>query len=169
MSDTNKDNPTIEAEDGADEYRDAMNKLPLEERQAQVDRMFAGDFLLTELVDLANSGVGLQVTLSVRGQLITGRLTSSQEFFDHTVRILGKGTDKELADALVSRIEEIRPKLNTPQRIPGLPPIFIHLADARYLSEAGEYLPSLSGEPLTWRGKIASVDGFSLGQITRAP
>lgn len=165
MTDHNAGNATIEADDGKDELAEALDKLVPEERQAQMDRLFAGDYLLTEFVELANIGLGIPITLSVGGQLITGQLSSLQVYFDHAVKLMGAVEDKKLAESLVACIEAKRPDPDKPKRVPGMPPAFIHLVDARYVSEAGDYIPSRDAKALIWRGKVASVDGFSIGQF----
>lgn len=144
---------------------ESFQDLSPEERQARVHRFVSADYLLTDLVDMANGGASLSVTLCVQGQLITGRLASAFEYFDHVEQDIREASPGKLCEALLARIREIRPPVEGNSLVAAMPPVYIHLVNARYISKRGEYLPPQGTPALVWRGKIASVDGFSIGEF----
>lgn len=153
-------------ESGADDAgTQGLQDLAVEERQAYMDRFVAGDYLLTDLVDMANAGVGVWVTLAVRGQLVTGRLASSDEYFNHAAQMVAGGFTGDFAHALRARVNSNRPATNASPALAGMPPSYVHLVDARYVLGNGELLPPNGTPAIVWRGKIASVDGFSIGRF----
>lgn len=69
-------------------------------------------------------------------------------YFDHAVKLMGSVEDKRLADSLVACIEAKRPDPGNPKQVPGMPPAFIHPVNARYVSEAGDYIPTRDAKAL---------------------
>lgn len=158
--------PTTEAAGVPGGAPEEFQDLGPEERLARVQRFVASDYLLIDLVDMANNGVSLPVTLSVQGQLVTGRLASAQEYFEHLEQDIREVPLGRLGEAVRSRIRANCPPAMGNPLVAAMPPMYIHLVNARYVSRRGEYLPPQGTPALIWRGKIAAVDGFSVGEFT---
>jgi len=112
--------------------------------------------------------VSLPVTLSVQGQLITGRLASALDYFDHIEHDIREARLGRCGEGVLSRVRGNRPPTAGNPLIAAMPPMYIHLVNARYVSRRGDYLPPQGSPALVWRGKIACVDGFSIGEFMAA-
>lgn len=107
------------------------------------------DPLLSELIT-ANAEMqegNLEITLFVGGCVISGELTSTGEYFKKAlpkvaVAMSGKGFDLESESMDVQ---------------------YIHLLNAQVIVPGQEAMSENQG--LTWRGKLASVDGFTIGRV----
>lgn len=117
------------------------------------------DPILQWLVDQTNRGGPQQaVTLTVGGHFISGFLASYEQYLAQT--------EQQILSALYTSPENVKqyfarlaPKLDEKD----LPPVqFVHLTNAEIYTHSG--LPVLAGGSL-WRGKISSVDGFTLGKL----
>jgi hypothetical protein len=124
------------------------------------------DWFLSQLVTWARLGIEMPITLSVKGQLVSGILVAQKRYMEEMRSLnaaglkdspgIGAAID-ETFQVVIDAIPEVG---EGDEKLP--PPIYLHLQDARYY--AGDNpLPSTTG--LWWRGKISSVDGFSIGQI----
>lgn len=107
------------------------------------------------------------ITLCAHGIIISGFLTSEAAYFQGlTERIQG---DREAPDdtqeILVDFFSQLQAGLKTQVRGSSahLLPEYIHLREAKMYLSQGKGMPSY-GEAL-WRGRISSIDGFSLGEI----
>jgi hypothetical protein len=135
------------------------------------------DHLLQLFVELAERGLGVSITLSVGGMLISGILTSDSEY----LKLLGEGIRAvtELPDAVTEAFANLAESAQNAARErqreeeeeaealgeeDGVRPAYIHLKDAKLFLAADMGLPTQGG--VLWRGKIASVDGFVLGAFT---
>ena len=155
---------TMDDAAAVDDRPEGFQDLSPEERLARVQRFVSSDYLLTDLVDMANHGVSLPVTLSVQGQLVTGRLASALDYFDQVEQDIREVPLGRLGEAVRSRIRASRPPTEGSALVAAMPPMYVHLVNARYVSRQGEYLPPQGTPALIWRGKIAAVDGFSIGE-----
>jgi hypothetical protein len=90
------------------------------------------------------------ITLSVGGAVISGILISDRQYFEQ----LAIETHTEAFSSLGDY---------KPENIEHIPLNYIHLKDAKIINGATA-IPSSGGR--LWRGKIASVDGFSLGTLS---
>lgn len=123
------------------------------------------DQLLQLIVQHTNDNVGNRhpITLTVGGNLVSGHLIDADAYMD------------AMADQFASQFDEgdgsadsIRRSIVGLKYIPNedleknVPPQFIHLEDAEVFTSSGR--PIVSGG-LLWRGKLSSVDGFSIGRI----
>ena len=133
----------------------ALSKMEWEGRQV--------DWLLQWFVrgaGQANLEVG--ITLSVRGHLVSGLLISAQTYF----HLLAEQFAKPFADAGSSDAESIRALVRgfdeSPDKEDDAAAQYIHVRDARVFT--GHQGP-VSAEGMLWRGKVAAVDGFSLGHF----
>ena len=128
------------------------------------------DWFLQELIELAEVGVELPVTLTVGGSHINGRLVSGVRFFEEISANMSDSTAvaglESLPDTLSKRFKShteryLRPGEDRPP-LGALKPNFVHLRDARWQSPDGKTFPSNGSY---WRGKISAVDGFMIGEI----
>ena len=106
-----------------------------------VDRYFQ---ILVDGVDKNNTQTA--ITVAMNGVIITGILIGIQEYSDELKALFGV---KKPFQVDVSNRE-------TPE--------YFHLKDAHFISP-GKY-PYLEAS-LLWRGKLASVDGFTFGKLER--
>ena len=128
------------------------------------------DWFLEQAVDLANTGVfEIGITLNIGGAVVSGILTSGASFFEgiaKEARQAISNADKEvlskLADLWEMPAQAYKPKDNEKDGSPrswG----FIHLREARFHAPGQSPIPGNGG--VFWRGKLSSIDGFSLGNL----
>ena len=119
------------------------------------------DDTLQQLVHLANDGgVEMGITLTVGGALISGTLISSQTYFQRvydSIIEVSKPGENPGVDAVAEVLKSRTPRTGWP-----IAAQYIHMRDARIYNGRSEPLPT---NGTNWRGKIASVDGFSLGSM----
>ncbi|MBB4055092.1 MULTISPECIES: gas vesicle accessory protein GvpU [Pseudomonas] len=123
------------------------------------------DQLLQWLVNNTNAHPNNQhsITLTVGGNLISGKLISADAYFKKMTDHLA--ADFSAEDGSREIFKEEASHWNTPPITEnGLlpPPQFIHLEAAEIYSSNER--PILPGGSL-WRGKLSSVDGFNLGRL----
>lgn len=138
-----------------------------------LDRVFATevDWHLQLLVEDANDfGLEVPVTLFVAGAVVTGVLTSGKVYFDRFADRFAAGWPEEGRAELRASMAtpgDVYPRLEPGEKSPRkMPAQFIHLRDARVVTAQG-HLPT-TGEGLLWRGRLAAVGGYSLGQLSPA-
>jgi hypothetical protein len=121
------------------------------------------DWFLENIVSMVSSvPLGLGVTLSVGGLLVSGLVVSGEEFFELLVKQMKDGTsDPRIAESIAlwwSEAALVYKKLPKDGHVS-----FIHLKDARYFHPGGAAVPG--NAPLLWRGPLLAVDGFSMGLL----
>lgn len=131
------------------------------------------DWLLARIVDQANSfGLEQGVTLSLGGTMITGTIIAHTTYFAESAenvahwRINGENGDtlrQKLVDFYNDWGAKFAKQAGAPEDEEAPVPGYIHLRNARFLVPGG-YIPSEGG--MLWRGRLTSVDGFALGDIT---
>jgi len=123
------------------------------------------DWLLQWLVKfVANTKVELGVTLTVGGNLVSGHLISHDSYFEQLAEDISKpftqfanGTDESMKEMILS----FKPG-DSSEDTPAFH--FIHLKDCRTYSSDGNPVCEAG---VLWRGRIAAVDGFTIGLIAR--
>lgn len=151
-------------------------KTVVEELDLLNDRIFTKtqwegrqtDWLLQWLVRSSNrASISIGITLSVGGSIISGKLIPHSVYFAKLAEAFSapfrQGTvhdADELHDIIMGF--DVTPEPESPEE--DAPFQFLHLENARtYLGTSS----SIPGEPgALWRGKISSVDGFTLGLIS---
>jgi hypothetical protein len=107
------------------------------------------------------------ITLCVHGMIISGFLISEDAYFKGLAeRISGiKDAPDETKETLTDFITQLHEglKAQSDDAENQLLPEYIHLREAKMYPSQGKGMPSY-GEAL-WRGRVNSVDGFSLGEI----
>lgn len=153
-------------ENNVSTVQELLNQLsdPVVERTEWSGRQT--DWLLQWFVQfVAKSKIEIEVTLSVGGSMITGNLVGPQAYFEQLAEDLS-APFSGFEDQTAGKIKEIILGFK-----PGDPedddPAFqyIHLKDCTTYSDANSSI--VSGGVL-WRGKIASVDGFTLGSVRKS-
>lgn len=117
----------------------------------------------------AEEGVGLPITLSINGMLVSGTIISAKTYFSEMSKTLAN---------MIYRDEQTPAKAEFEQSIADMPinpdgelPLagelnFIHLRDAKFLAASGESMNVTSS--VMWRGRIGNVAGWSLGAFSKA-
>nr|WP_288356451.1 gas vesicle accessory protein GvpU [uncultured Pseudomonas sp.] len=132
------------------------------------------DWFLSMLVKIANNGPGeFGVTLNVGGSIISGMLISGRKYFDEFAKqfatpFRGENEDSESPsiEATLKQFGQIYDKTENEETDDkeNNPVSYIHLRDANIFFRDGT-IPTNQG--VLWRGKLSSVDGFSLGNLNR--
>ena len=120
------------------------------------------DRFLQTLVSIVNqTNVGVEITLSVGGLLITGELVSVKNYFEGVAReMISTRADFATKEAFqmsfrhaCNQYEPESEDSNDNQPLP----TYIHLKNAKPLQADG-----LSHKGMWWRSRLSAVDGFSL-------
>jgi hypothetical protein len=142
------------------------------------------DDLLKMLIMFAfTAGISIPITLNVKGTIISGDLIGGREYFEHyTEQVDRQFQDPKLTDSYTGdpkQFHEIHyqhiktlEKLSemtygskddtTRQPASEVHIGYIHLKNAQFIFPNGKVPTS---ERALWRGKLLSVDGFSLGKL----
>ncbi|AKK66454.1 MULTISPECIES: hypothetical protein [Xanthomonas translucens group] len=117
------------------------------------------DYLLQDLVAIANLGVQIGLTLTVGGSTISGMLIGGKEFMQRLTESITEVAPDELVEPLQERFQPYRDIYEQSELKPAT---FVHLADARVVATGGEF--PVNG--CLWRGRISQVSGFSIGVMS---
>lgn len=124
------------------------------------------DYLLQDIVELANIGVDIGVTLCCGGTLVSGVVISGKKYFESLINDVFEGATVEAAlkEALKQRFSAYLPIYEEAHdlNVERLPPTFIHLRTTTYHGPGGG---SISEQGVLWRGRISQVDGFAIGNF----
>ncbi|MNR29080.1 hypothetical protein D3C85_1464430 [compost metagenome] len=125
------------------------------------------DWLLQWLCGFINeTNLNFGITLTVGGNMITGTLISHQTYFERLANDLSTPfafASPETQEAIHARILGFHAPVD-PEKTQ-LPVQFIHLDNARVHTGGHQILPD---KGTLWRGKIAAVEGFILGELNSA-
>lgn len=118
----------------------------------------AKDSILEFFVEAANKDdFSLDITLNVKGAVITGTLVSAQEYF-HMLSETFEGGN-ETAQMVSDQLE----KAGEASRTNDTEAHFLHMKDTKVY--CGDSKPTPSKGKILWRGKLSEIDGFFLGKI----
>jgi hypothetical protein len=120
------------------------------------------DSILEFFVQASNKhDFSLDITLNVKGAVITGTLVSAKEYFDSLSETFEDGSDvaQKLSEELARAGESVEENQSTEAH-------FIHLKNTKVY--CGDSKPTPSKGKIMWRGKISEVDGFFLGKIAES-
>jgi hypothetical protein len=130
------------------------------------------DWLLAWMISLAEQGLECGVTISVRGQVVSGTIIGGRKYFEalgNSLKTASYGgpypTSGDLKNSLIGGFSAWKDIYPEKKDIPSdyVPqPSFIHLEDARLL-QGGK---PVNSHGTLWRSQLSSVDGFMLGTIT---
>jgi hypothetical protein len=132
------------------------------------------DPLLGDLVRLADTlNVEHGISLTMGGSLLTGTLFSAFRFFEAQAATAAAGSVSGAADVEAARNYQrhmvefytARMHLYDPARLRSgtsrYVPLHIHLHNAKWVGNDGMF----TGQSKLWRGRISTVDGFSVSQV----
>lgn len=162
--------PIVETESGAK----MADKITIENDETAQSLQEIGNqdwFLEDAIGGIISKGVEFGITLTVSGLIISGTLINGKTYFEELSKSL-KSASKEKGDVaeVIGELwggfktiyedpsEETENK--TPSRVS-----FIHLKDAHIFAPGQQAMPTDEG--ILWRGKISSVDGFSIGVLSK--
>jgi hypothetical protein len=117
------------------------------------------DSILEFFVQAANKhDFSLDITLNVKGAVITGTMISAREYFNTLSEIFEDGN--EVAQMLS---EQLGKAGEASQSSDDSEAFFIHMKETKVY--CGDSKPTPSKGEILWRGKINEIDGFFLGKI----
>jgi hypothetical protein len=117
------------------------------------------DNILEFFVQAANKhDLSLDITLNVKGAVITGTMVSAKEYFNALSETLEDGN--EIAQAVSEQLEKAG---EAAEANPDSEAYFIHMKNTKVY--CGDSKPTPSKGEILWRGKLTEVDGFFLGKI----
>ncbi len=140
----------------------------MSETKSAREQMMSQDWLLEMLVALVDAqSVSINITLSVGGSLVSGKLVSGKEYFNSFADQVSSGfkdmgvseaTAKVMREQLaqpgeVFHGESTDSKLKTK-------PSYLHLKNARVISGNASY----ASQSTWYRGRLSTVEGFFLGE-----
>ncbi|MBD8099398.1 gas vesicle protein [Pseudomonas fluorescens] len=158
-------------QESQDQTKTVVEELDLLNDKAFTKTQWEGrqtDWLLQWLVRSSNqASLSIGVTLSVGGSVISGKLIPHAVYFERLAESFS-APFREKGDHNADAIQDIILGFNvTPESESSeedAPFQFLHLENARTYLGTSSPIP---GEPgALWRGKISSVDGFTLGTIS---
>ena len=127
-------------------------------------------FLQNHIEICLKTGLEMGITLTVSGAIVSGILISGKTYFDELGDSIQRGVSGsvEVAQALGKSWKQFTKIYEKPEGVdddwePPLPG-YIHLRDARVFAPGGRAIPSNGG--VLWRGKLSSIDGFSMGNLS---
>ncbi|KMY55839.1 gas vesicle protein GvpU [Bacillus sp. FJAT-27231] len=117
------------------------------------------DSILEFFVQAANKhDFSLDITLNIKGAVVTGTIISAQEYFDRLSRLFEDGD--EVAQMLSEQLEDAGEAAHAQDNAEAY---FIHMKDTKVY--CGDSKPTPSKGEILWRGKLSEIDGFFLGKI----
>ncbi|PLT29685.1 gas vesicle accessory protein GvpU [Peribacillus deserti] len=117
------------------------------------------DNILEFFVQAANKhDFSLDITLNVKGSVITGTMISAKEYFNTMSETFEDGN--EIAQALS---EQLGRAGEAAQNNDDSEAYFLHMKDTKVY--VGDSKPTPSKGKILWRGKLNEIDGFFLGRI----
>jgi hypothetical protein len=97
--------------------------------------------------DLSEEEKYIDIILNVHGMIVSGELVSYKTYVDGFVK---PKTDNEQETAVESEDRN-----------------YIHLRNVKFYLSAGNPIPANDSKEIFWRGKLSSIDGFSLAKLLR--
>ncbi len=127
------------------------------------------DWFLQTIVRIVNEGDSeIGVTLTLGGTVISGLLVGGAKYFEAFGNEFASAfKEPEIAANIYSafsshsKIYEKKESESEAEEV--LPPIYIHLKNAKFFHNSGPAFPTNRG--IWWRGRLSSVDGFALGVL----
>ena len=117
------------------------------------------DSILEFFVQAANKhDFSLDITLNVKGAVITGTIISAKEYFSMLSELFEDGD--EVAQMLSDQLENAGEAADSQGHAEAY---FVHMKDTKVY--CGDSKPTPSKGEILWRGKLSEIDGFFLGKI----
>lgn len=116
------------------------------------------DSILEFFVQAANKyHFSLDITLNVKGAVITGTMISAGEYFSTLSERFADGND------IAQMLSEQLGKAGEASQDNDSEAYFIHMKETKVY--CGDSKPTPSKGEIVWRGKLSEIDGFFLGKI----
>lgn len=118
------------------------------------------DSILEFFVQASNKrNFSLDITLNVKGSVITGTMVSAKEYFDTLSETFEDGSEvaQKLSEQLAKAGDAFENNIEFEAQ-------FIHLKNTKVY--CGDSKPTPSRGEILWRGKLREIDGFFLGKIS---
>jgi hypothetical protein len=90
----------------------------------------------------------INIILNVHGMIVSGELVSYRTYVDG---FIPPKTDTEQDETTVEREDRN----------------YIHLRNVKFYLSAGNPIPANESKEIFWRGRLSSIDGFSLAKLLR--
>lgn len=127
-------------------------------------------FLQSTIETVIAKGVEIGVTLTVGGAIVSGTLIKGRTYFEELGATLTAASQAEgdmqsvLGEAWkgYTAIYDKPAGAGDDWQAPAA--TYIHLRDTRFFSPGNAPLPTNQG--VLWRGKLSSIDGFSIGSLS---
>ncbi|SIQ75323.1 hypothetical protein SAMN05880590_1079 [Rhizobium sp. RU35A] len=127
-------------------------------------------FLRSTIENIISQGVEIGITLTVNGVIISGMLIGGKKYFEElskTMKAASRAPD-DISDALGDSWKQFTAIYEKPEDAPEDwqpgPVGYIHLKNARFYAPGQAPIPGNQG--VLWRGKLSSVDGFTIGSLS---
>lgn len=98
----------------------------------------------------------MDVTLTVGGTLISGKMVGKKQYFEGVVEKAAESIGGDTATSLFKLFAGIASEPHADE----LKPDFIHLKNAKILKGDGTFIADI-----WWRGRLSAIDGFSFGSL----
>jgi len=129
------------------------------------------DWFLQSIIDtVINEGIDIGVTLTIGGTIISGMLIGGRKYFEQLGDMLADQSkdDDDITNVLGTGWKQYSEIYSKPEGTPDgwRPPAasYIHLKDAKIFMPGQKPIPTNNG--FLWRGRLSSVDGFSIGNLS---
>ena len=99
--------------------------------------------------DLSEEEKYIDIILNVHGMVVSGELVSYKTYVDG---FIPPKTDSQQDETATESGERN----------------YIHLRNVKFYVSSGNPIPSNESKEIFWRGKLSSIDGFSLAKLLRA-
>lgn len=130
---------------------------------------FEGDPLLASFVqeaDQRHREDGLSITLTVGGIIVSGKLGSRTAYNRDCARHFAQGDEEDRAGPGEAFLDQVLSDVKDDEATTALLPSYIHVKDVRFFDATGASVPrGPHWPPVWWRGRIAAVDGWTLGEL----
>ncbi|OLS38198.1 hypothetical protein BTR22_06810 [Alkalihalophilus pseudofirmus] len=123
------------------------------------------DAVIQMLLDLSDEGgIEIGITLNMNGTVVAGKLISPQRYYEGLILSADSVSDTTMAQILHKKFSDLNESFLSERQEQEkddkeMISTFIHLKDASYLSKSSD---SLTHTQAWWRGRIDSIDGFSI-------
>lgn len=127
-------------------------------------------FLQSTIENIVSNGIEIGITLNVSGLIISGVLVSGKKYFEE-MSIFMKSASRQpddISSALGDAWGKYTSIYEKPEDAPdgwSVGPVgYVHLMNARFYTAGQKPIPNNQG--VLWRGKLSSVDGFFIGNLS---
>lgn len=130
-----------------------------EEMSPTMTRSMTEDYLLQDLVLLAEQGVEIGITLQLGGTMVSGIVASGKRYFEAITENMVSASPAEFKSIFETYFDDYGALYEKPIE-DRKPATFIHLRDVRYWVAGGHVAPAAG---IWWRGRIDQIGGFHFG------